>query len=313
MLDGYRSGLIALVGMALIGISARSPAASNDATPPAPQLSEDANAFLRLVVTYRGKAFCAPPGATIGDVAVVVKQYMARHPELQGRYTDQQALQALADAYPCTASPGSNIAGVPLDQMGARKLEVTATGEYATIDTKPTIAMVRRLRFDATGDNSDLVAQITKTPGNYMPPVLFALAEWYYKRNQIEEAIFWLNAAALRGEFDAAICTDVSAKSAIIELAQQLPPELYKQEFADKDRFNRIVDRAIRWDETAPATYDHRWISLHGLNATNSGLGMSTARGPLTVARDHWIAIAQQNRQQYRADMYKAADRASSQ
>jgi hypothetical protein len=60
---------------------------------------------------------------------------------------------------------------------------------------KPSIAMVRRLRFDAVGDSSDLVAQITRNRGNYMPPVLFALAQRYYKREQIEEAIFWLNAA----------------------------------------------------------------------------------------------------------------------
>lgn len=309
MFGRYRQVSMGVALMALGVASAQSP--------PAPELSEDAKAFLALVTTYRGKAFCAPSTATIGDAAAVVKQYMAQHPELQGRYTDQQALQALADAYPCAVKPGSNLADVPLNQMGGRKLSLMPTGEYATIDTKLAISMAQRLRADAGGDSNsgtaELAKQITANPGAYMPPVLFALAEWHYQRSHIEEAIFWLNAAAVRAQFDAQICTDVSARSAIIELAQQLPPGLFKEEFSDKDLFNRIVDRAISWDETTPANYDHRWISLHGLNATNSSLGISVKPGPLTVSRDRWDTIARQNRQQYRADMVQAADRNSSQ
>jgi hypothetical protein len=60
------------------------------------------------------------------------------------------------------------------------------------------------------------------------PPVLFFLAEWYYKRGQIDEAIFWLNAAGLRGLFDAAICTDRSAGSAMTELDQSARSQCYQ-------------------------------------------------------------------------------------
>jgi Rap1a immunity proteins len=310
MNDRYLPAIVVLSGLALICVSAQSRASGDGA---APELSADARAFLSMVQTYRGKVFCAPSDTTIGDAATVVKRYVAQHPELAGRYSDQQALAALAAAYPCPLSPGSNLAHVPLDQMGGRKLEVSPSGEYATIDTQPDITLIQRLRSGTGADDADLAAQVTQTPGNYTPPVLFALSEWYYKRGQPDDAIFWLNAGGLRALFDAAICTDPSARSAIAELAQKLPADLYRQEFRDPQRFKRIVDRVVEWDARTPATYDHRWISLHGLNAINSSIGASTAPGPLTVSRDRWIAIAQHNRQQYRTDMYQAADRNSAQ
>jgi hypothetical protein len=69
----------------------------------------------------------------------------------------------------------------------------------------------------------------------------------------------------------------------------------------------KIVDRVIDWDTKTPADYDHRWVSLHGLKAVNSGLGISIAPGPLTLPQAQWQDIAEKNRQSYRADMYRYA------
>jgi hypothetical protein len=258
--------------------------------------------FLALVTTYRGKAFCAPSTTTIGDAFKVVSQAVKSHPEWQGRYSDQQALQALADAYPCIVSLDT-----PISQLGGRKLFVTPGGEYATIDTKADIAVIQQLRTGEPAQNADLAAQVTRSAGRYGPPVLFALAEWYYKRGQIDDALFWLNAAGLRGRFDAEICTDTSAKSAIAELSQMMPPDLFRQQWTDPARIRSIVDRVIDWDAKTPADYDHRWISLHGLKAVNSGLGMSITPGPLTLPQAQWHEIGEKNRQNYRADMYRYA------
>jgi hypothetical protein len=265
-------------------------------------LPNDTQQFLALVTTYRGKAFCAPTTATIGDAVKVVSQAVKLHPEWQGRYSDQQALQALADAYPCAVSLDT-----PINQLGGRKLVITAGGEYATIDTKADIAIIEQLRTGVTTENADLAAQVTRASGHHSPPVLFALAEWYYKQGQIDDAIFWLNAAGLRGLFDAKICTDTSAKSAIAELSQRMPPDLFRQQWKDPARIKRIVDRVVDWDAKTPADYDHRWISLHGLKAVNSGLGMNIAPGPLTLPQAQWHDIGEKNRQNYRADMYRYA------
>ncbi len=87
--------------------------------------SADLNDFLRLIAAYRGKVFCAPPTATIKDAVDVLSEYVRSHPELQGRYTDQQALQALANAYPCHIDPNT-----PLNRAAGR---LTATQPAASL------------------------------------------------------------------------------------------------------------------------------------------------------------------------------------
>jgi hypothetical protein len=127
-------------------------------------LPNDTQQFLALITTYRGKAFCAPSTTTIGDAFRVVSQAVKTHPEWQGRYSDQQALQALADAYPCTVSLDT-----PISQLGGRTLLATPGGEYATIDTKADVAIIQQLRAGAPTENADLAAQVTRASGHYSP------------------------------------------------------------------------------------------------------------------------------------------------
>lgn len=244
----------------------------------------EAQWFANLVKANYGKTFCAPPTTTFKELAAVVSRFSAVHPELNGQVTDKQTIQALADSYPCH---GKNI-------------EVAPTGEYATIDTKSTVAIMQKLHNTVAHENDDLVSQIEHNSGNYMPPSLFALAALLYRQGDIDNAIFWFNAARLRGSFDAVLTTDISARSAIQALVQQIPEELIKKQFDDIPKLNNIIDRVLKWDKATAYNYDHRWISLHGMNAINSGLENAVPAGSLTVPRDTWDALAKQNRDQYR-------------
>jgi hypothetical protein len=265
--------------------------------------SADLNDLLKLMTTYRGKVFCAPPTTTIRDAVGVVSAYVSSHPELQGRYSDQQALQALAIAYPCHVD-----ANTPIKDLGGKTIDVTPTGQYATIETGPTIAAIQKLRFGPASEESDIANRVAHDSGAYTPPVLFALAEWYYRQGNIDRAIFWLNAAGLRGRFDGLICTDRTAISAVAELSQKEPQDLYRQQFQDRDRIRKIVEEVIDWDEHTKARYDHRWISLHGLRAIDSGLGKDVSNEPLTVPEERWQRIAEDNRANYRSMMLHVAD-----
>ncbi len=264
--------------------------------------------FVNLVKTYNGKAFCPPPSATFNDLASALSKFSKAHPELHGQLTDQQAIQGIAESYPCTVQATPSLANTERSQIGAKKLEITPTGEYTSIDIKPTIAIMQKLRSTSAHGNDNLVGEITKNSGNYMPPVLFALADLFYRRGDFDNAIYWFNAARVRGNFDATLCTDISARSAISALVQQMPRELIKTQFADIPRLKDTIDRVLKWDETTPYNYDHRWISLHGMNAINNGLGNPGPSGPLTVPRDSWDALAKTNRDQYRKSLDEAID-----
>lgn len=280
-----------------------------------PSIAADANSeiqwFVNLVKTNNGKTFCAPQTTTYKELTTALSKFSKAHQELRDQLTDMQVIQGLAETYPCTVVATPELANTPLSEIsrsGVKKIEVMPSGEFASIDTKPTIAVMQKLRGTSAHENDALVDQIVKNPGNYMPPALFALADLFYRQGDIGNSIFWFNAARLRGFFDATLCTDISARSAIPALVQQIPRDLIKRQFDDIQQLKSIIDRVLKWDEATPYNYDHRWISLHGMKAINTGLGNADQNGPLTVPRESWDDLAKQNRAQYRKDFDAAID-----
>ncbi|MQR01365.1 hypothetical protein [Glaciimonas soli] len=263
----------------------------------------EAQWLINLVSQNDGKAFCLPENATLNDVSYANVKFSKEHPELHDHLTDRQVIQGIAESYPCAA-----VTNTPTPNLNTKNVEVAPKGEFSSIDTKPTMAIMQRLSSTTGHENDDLVNQIVKNPGNYMPPIFFALANLFYRQGDIDNAIFWFNAARLRGSFDADICTDVTARSAISGLVQQIPTDLRKKQFDDIPKLKNITARVLKWDEITPYNYDHRWISLHGMNAINSGLGNAASTAPLTVPRENWAALAQKNRDQYRASLDSAID-----
>lgn len=63
--------------------------------------ANDAEWFLDLVLKYSDKSFCPPPNTTLGSLAQTLTNYQNAHPEFRGRLTDKQAIQGLAESYPC--------------------------------------------------------------------------------------------------------------------------------------------------------------------------------------------------------------------
>jgi len=228
--------------------------------------------FANLVKENYGKTFCSPPNTTLGEIAKTFGRYADAHPEFHGRLTDAQTIQGLSEAYPCKQiSPNTPVA--ELAKKGVKNIVVQPTGEFKSIDTSSIGSVMQKLRGTVAHENDNLVTQMINHSGNYAPPEFFALADLLYRRGDINDAIFWYNAARLRGGYDAALCTDVSARSAIPALIAQMPPDLIKKQYEDIPRVRNIIERLITWDESTPYNYDHRWISLHGMRAISSGLG----------------------------------------
>lgn len=184
------------------------------------------------------------------------------------------------------------------DPAGIQQVVVAPQGEFAAIDTKPIASVMRRLESTTGHENDDLIEQIEQNSGNYAPPIFFDLANVLYNQGHLDDAFFWFNAGRLRAKFDAIRCTDISARSAVSELVMRVSPALRKAQFNDGDKLKDIIGKVIKWDETTPHNYEYRWINLHGMGAIQSSLGSSNI-APMTVPRDTWDALAQQNRDNY--------------
>lgn len=250
--------------------------------------------FAGVIKTYNNRSFCVPGTMHLLDVAKALQQYAQSH-QASDTLTTPQTVQILAQLYPCQASsPAKNVVVLP-------------TGEYATIDTRQAVALMRTLAATSGHENDSTVENIKAHSDAYPPPVFFALARLLYQRGDVDDAIFWFNAGRVRGNFDALRCTDISARSAIPALVAQIPMELRKAQFADTQKLRAIVAKAMSWDEATPHNYDQRWINLHGMEAMKKGLGdTGPSSSPLSVPQESWDGLARQAREDYRKGLEEA-------
>jgi hypothetical protein len=248
--------------------------------------------FISLIATYNQKSFCIPATTRLVDVTEAVAQYTQSH-QTSGELTAPIATQILAQLYPCQAPTTAANVGVP------KRDQDTAPVGIATID------VMRTLQKTTGHENDDVLEKIRTHANAYPPPVLFGLARVLYRRGDVDEGIFWFNAARLRGNFDAWRSTDIaSARATMVALSRQMPIELRKAQFTDLQKLRGIVTKVIAWDETTPRNYDRRWIDFHGVAANKAGPenGKPPA-SPGTIAPEKWDELAKQVREEYRKDL----------
>jgi len=256
--------------------------------------------FINLLKTNNGKSFCIPPKTTLGEISKSLASYSKSNNLPDITHGDQSTIDSLAQIYPCVVD-GESIANVEFSKLAGKTVVVKSAGEYATINTKRAIEVIQKLSHTSGHENDALVKEIKNNPGNYEPPVLFALADLMYRQGKTIDAIFWLNAGRIRVMFDAERCTDISVKHNVVSgLIYKMPKGLIKAQFDNTPLLKIIIERVISWDKSTPYNYEYRWINLHGIRATNSSLGIgSKATEPLTVASDKWDAIAKKNRDDF--------------
>jgi hypothetical protein len=247
--------------------------------------------FISLITTYNQKSFCIPATTRLVEVTEAVAQYTQSH-QTSGQLTAPIAIQILAQLYPC--QPPSSAADV-----GAPKPDEDAPVGMQTID------VMRTLQKTSGHENDDVLDKIRSHPDAYPPPAFFALARVLYRRGDVDEGIFWFNAARLRGIFDAWRSTDVvTARATMTAMVRQMPIELRKAQFADLQKLRGIVAKVIAWDETTPRNYDRRWIDFHGVVANKNGPGDGgTAIPPKTIPPEKWDDLAKQVREEFRKDL----------
>ena len=60
--------------------------------------------IVRLMNEKSGRAFCVPKGTKLGDGVDALAKFSKAHPEILDQLTDKQAIQALAESFPCTVA-----------------------------------------------------------------------------------------------------------------------------------------------------------------------------------------------------------------
>lgn len=245
-----------------------------------------------------GTQFCVPSGAQFQDYTDVLSRYQQAHPELEGVIGGQSALAAFKAAYPCAADKPEASATPALPAPApapAPAPQAMPQDDRSPIDISPSTQVLEKLASTTGHENDALIAEIQNNAGNYQPSVLVALTLVLYRQGKTDEAIFWLSAARLRANYDAARCADASARPAARAIMSVVPRELLRAQFADLPKLRKIVSEVVRWDESTPYNYDQRWINLQGSGA-NAG---TSASAPMSLPREEWPALAAKTRADY--------------
>ncbi|HEY4083891.1 MAG TPA: hypothetical protein VGM81_24655 [Burkholderiaceae bacterium] len=173
------------------------------------------------------------------------------------------------------------------------------TAEFATIDVRLMNETLAVLAAGSSDDRSRAIEQVKANPERYAPPVLYAMSQRLFQAGEKDEGAFWFYAGQLRARFDANLCLDASARSAVGVLNRQYGLSINQYMFANLEKLEALVPHVVEWDRKTPHAYDHRWINLHGMSAARSTLGDDKETEALSVPKESWPAIEERTRVEY--------------
>jgi hypothetical protein len=177
--------------------------------------------------------------------------------------------------------------------------------EYDEINIKFSLRTMDILRKGTENQKTETIKRIIASSENYIPPVFFVLAGVLYEQGKKEEAIFWLNAGRLRGQYDVNRCADKDAGESVYLMTLQVPRKLIGEQYEDQKLLREIVQKVIKWDETTLYHYDHRWPNLHTMTAYSLNLVKDIKVKPLSLPKEQWPKIAKETRENFIINMEK--------
>ncbi len=189
----------------------------------------------------------------------------------------------------------------------ADTIVVAPAGEYAPIDTRLARATIEILQKGTAKEKQKAIEEVQAHPENYAPPVFYLLSAVLLDSGKKDEAAFWFYAGQLRARFDANRCADESAAGAVGILNDEFGPAINSYTFRDIPKLEALIPKVVEWDRKTPHNYDRRWINLHGMGATISGLsGGQKGEQPLSLPEEKWDEIAENTRTNYLEDFKEA-------
>ena len=127
------------------------------------------------------------------------------------------------------------------------------------------------------------------------------LSKVLFEQGYKDDAAMWFYIGQLRARIDANLCQDETARSAVAILNDKFGPTINEYALQDIKKLETTVNDAIEFVREYEATYDHRWINLHGMWAIN---GIEEGKA-LSYPKDEWEAIKKKTIDDYYADFVK--------
>lgn len=125
-------------------------------------------------------------------------------------------------------------------------------------------------------EKEDAFKKVMSDPGNYAPPVLYAMSEALFRQFRDDEGLFWQHAALLREHVDLVNCAP-KGKIKVFnkQRGERSVNHYYMLMYPEK--IKGVIQRAVKWDMTVPRDYYKEYESkgiycFEGVDVFNTGV-----------------------------------------
>ena len=176
-------------------------------------------------------------------------------------------------------------------EQDQKNIKVEPLSSFKSINIERQKNAILQLNSDNKEIQLTMIDSILNDSNAFSPPVLFLLSTKLFELNKKDDAAFWYYTGQLRARYDANLCTDESAKSVATILSNEYGLKINEHSMQNINNLEVIVKKVVDFVRTNNENYDHRWISLHGMNAMQSGLNKNETHIELTLPRNKWSEI----------------------
>lgn len=177
----------------------------------------------------------------------------------------------------------------------ARDVFVEPQGEFSEIVMEPSMGEFNRL----LKKDHKAIERVMANPGNYNPPVLYALSYALFETGRKDEAPQWFYFGQLRARSDGNKSLDPSAAQGVDVMNQEFGDPINQYALGDLAKLEMTVNRVLELDAKTPRNYDPRWIALHGMDAF-------TSKKVRFASKSEWASIDQKARKTYLTEFREA-------
>ena len=188
----------------------------------------------------------------------------------------------------------------------AQDVAAVPRGIFFEIETRLAAETMHILAGGRPAEKARAIDALLASPETFAPPVRYLLSHVLFGSGDRDEAAFWFYAGQLRARVDANRCADISARQAVSVLNDEYGPRIDQYTSKDIPKLKALIPRVVEWDTHTPRNHDHRWITLHGMEAIRSAREAPRPDSIVSLPADQREPIADKTRNDYLAGFLEA-------
>lgn len=136
-------------------------------------------------------------------------------------------------------------------------------GEFLALGIGQSESLINSIK-DA---NNETINSVLSHPNDFIPPVLFALADQLFEMSEPRAAMFWYYTAQLRARSDANKSLDPTVSEGLLNLNRYYGHKIGHYAKAHLEELNEIMARVIEYDRISKRLYEPKWVAVLGADA----------------------------------------------